>query len=192
MAGGTLTAENGGVFYTTNTQSEFVLSGVEIEAADGSEYFLRATGNANARGWGDTGANGADCTFTGIGQAMDGDVVWDSISQLDLYLTSGSVLTGAVIDDESYAGEGGDGYSALFIDADSSWIVTGDSEVTLLNCAGTIADADGNTVSVIGTDGTVYVQGTSAYTVTVVSYFTTCDLTGAGTVGSFGDYAVQF
>lgn len=192
MVGGTLTAENGGVFYTTNTESEFVLSGVEITAADESGYFLRATGNANARGWGTTGANGADCTFTGIGQAMNGDVVWDSISQLDLYLTGGSVLTGAVIDDESCAGEGGDGYSALFIDADSSWIVTGDSTVTLLNCAGVIADADGNAVTVMGTDGTVYVQGTSAYTVTVVSYSDACDLTGAGTAGSFDDCAVQF
>lgn len=191
MVGGTLTAENGGVFYTTNTESEFVLSGVEIAAADESEYFLRATGNANARGWGTAGANGADCTFTGIGQAMNGDVIWDSISQLDLYLTSGSVLAGAVIDDESCAGEGGDGYSALFIDADSAWIVTGDSTVTLLNCAGTIADADGNAVTVVGTDGAVYVQGTSVYSVTVVSYAGTCDLTGAGTAGSFDGCAVQ-
>ena len=34
MAGGTLVSKNGGLFYTTNTQSEFVLSGVAIEAAD--------------------------------------------------------------------------------------------------------------------------------------------------------------
>ncbi len=187
MVGGTLTSENGGIFYTTNTQSEFVLSGVEIIASDGSEYFLRCTGNANARGWGTEGANGADCTFTGIAQQMNGDVVWDSISQLDLYLTSGSILTGAMIDDESCAGTGGDGSAVLTIDADSTWIVTGDSTLTSLNCAGTIADADGNAVTIVGTDGTVYVQGTSTYTVTVESYSKTCDLSGAGTAGSFAD-----
>lgn len=192
MVGGTLTSENGGIFYTTNTQSEFVLSGVEIIASEDSAYFLRCTGNQNARGWGAIGANGADCTFTGIGQRMNGDVVWDSVSTLDMYLTSGSVLTGAVIDDESCAGAGGDGSAALTIDADSGWIVTGDSVLTSLICEGTVADADGNSVTVVGTDGTVYVQGTGAYTVTVTNYSDTCDMSGAGGAGSFSDYAVEF
>ena len=181
MAGGSLVSGNGGVFYTTNTESEFVLSGVEI-SAENSEYFLRCTGNANQRGWGQTGANGADCTFTAIGQKMDGDVIWDSISSLDLYVTQGSVLTGAVMDDESCAGSGGDGAANVTIDADSKWIVTGDSTLTHLACEGEIADAAGNAVSVIGTDGTVYVQGDSAYTITVSSYAAACDLTGAGEV----------
>jgi len=192
MVGGTLTSENGGIFYTTNTQSEFVISGVQIIASADSEYFLRCTGNQNARGWGETGANGANCTFTAIDQQMSGDIIWDSISTLDMYVTSGSVLTGAVIDDESCAGDGGDGYAILNIDEDSSWIVTGDSTLTSLNCEGTIADADGNAVTVVGADGTVYVQGASAYTVTVGSYSDTCGLTGAGTAGSYGDYYVSF
>ena len=38
---------------------------------------------------------------------MDGDVIWDSISNLDLYVTQGSALTGAVVDDERCAGNGG-------------------------------------------------------------------------------------
>ena len=96
-SGGTLQSGNGGLFYTTHTESEFVLSGVEIAAAEDSEYFLRATGNANERGWGASGSNGAMCTFTGIGQQMTGDVQWDSISTLDLYVTRGSTLTGAGI-----------------------------------------------------------------------------------------------
>lgn len=54
MSGGTLVSGNGGIFYTTNTESEFVLSNVEI-SADDSEYFLRCTGNANQRGWGQMG-----------------------------------------------------------------------------------------------------------------------------------------
>ena len=181
MEGGTLVSGNGGIFYTTNTESEFVLSNVEI-SADKSEYFLRCTGNANQRGWGQTGANGADCTFTAINQKMDGDVIWDSISNLDLYVTQGSVLTGAVVDDESCAGNGGDGAANVSIDADSKWIVTGDSVLTDLACEGEIVDAAGNAVSVVGTDGTVYVQGGSEYTVTVSNYAETCDLSGAGEI----------
>lgn len=42
MEGGSLVSGNGGIFYTTNTESEFVLSNVEI-SADNSEYFLRCT-----------------------------------------------------------------------------------------------------------------------------------------------------
>ena len=181
MEGGSLVSGNGGIFYTTNTESEFVLSNVEISAGN-SEYFLRCTGNANQRGWGQSGANGADCAFTAINQKMDGDVIWDSISNLDLYVTRGSVLTGAVVDDESCAGNGGSGTANVTIDADSKWVVTGDSTLTNLACEGEIVDAAGNAVSVVGTDGAVYVQGDSEYTVTVGNYAETCDLTGAGEI----------
>lgn len=182
MDGGTLVSTNGGVFYTTNTDSTFVLRGVSIEAAEDSEYVLRCTGNANRRGWGSTGANGADCTFTAIAQALDGDVQWDSISELDLYLTEGSVLTGAVVDDESCAGDGGDGYCRLVIDADSIWIVTGDSALTTLECAGTIVDDQGQSVPIVAADGTVLAEGDSEFTITVDSYTTEADMSGAGEI----------
>lgn len=191
MVGGTLTAKNGGMFYTTNTESTFVLSGVAIENASDSDFLLKCTGNANQRGWGTAGANGADCHFTGIDQQLAGNVIWDSISQLDLYLTQGSTLTGAVIDDESNAGEGGNGYANLYIDSDSTWVVTGDSTLTRLSCAGSVTDADGNTVTVEGTDGTVYVGGDSPYTVTVTSYDTQPDLSDASTADSWDAYAVE-
>jgi len=190
MTGGTLISQNGGLFYTTNTASEFILSGVTIDTADGSEYFLRCTGNSNQRGWGTSGANGADCKFTGIAQQMTGNVIWDSISQLALYATQGSVLTGAVLDDETNAGGGGDGSCTLYIDSTSSWVVTGDSVLTTLNNAGSIVDADGNAVTIAGTDGTVYVQGTSGYTVTVSAYNDSCDTSGAGVASNWSDYAV--
>ena len=97
-------------------------------------------------------------------------------------MMQGSTLTGAVVDDESYAGEGGDGTASLTIDADSKWIVTGDSVVTNLANEGTIVDEAGNAVRVVGQDGTVYVQGDSEYTVTVSNYATSCDWSGAGTM----------
>ncbi len=190
MVGGSLTAENGGMFYTTNTESTFIISDVEITCAEDSEFLLKCTGNSNDRGWGTAGENGADCNFTAIDQVLEGDVIWDSISQLDFYLTEGSSLTGAVLQDESNAGDGGDGYASLYIDEDSTWIVTGDSTLTSLYCAGTITDEDGNSVSVVGTDGTVYVSGTSSCSITVEQYSEDVDLSGASSLDSWEDFEV--
>ncbi len=191
MSGGTLTAKAGGMFYTTNTQSTFILNDVDITYAENSDFFLRCTGNANGRGWGSSGANGADSTFTGISQEMTGDVIWDKISTLDFYATEGSTLTGAVVEDTTYSGGSGEGYCNVYIDESSSWIVTGDSTLTSLSCAGTITDADGNAVSVVGTDGTVYAEGTSQYTITVDSYSDSADLSGASQADSWDSYAVE-
>ena len=191
MVGGSLTAKNGGQFYTTNTESTITLSDVDITNADDSEFFLKCTGNSNERGWGTSGANGADCLFTADDQKMSGDVIWDSISQLDFYMTDGSTLEGAVTDDESNAGEGGDGYCNLYIGDGCTWTVTGDSTLTILSNSGSIVDEDGNTVTVKGTDGTVYVEGESSYTVTVESYSDSADLSGASTVSQWSDYEVE-
>ena len=89
------------------------------------------------------------------------------------------------------AGSGGDGYCNVYISSDSSWTVTGDSTITNLYNVGTIKDADGNTVTIKGTDGTVYVNGTSAYTITVGSYSTSVDLSGASGTDNWSSYAVE-
>ena len=46
-------------------------------------------------------------------------------------------------------------------------------------------DENGQSVTVKGTDGTVYVQGTSDVTVTVGSYSTNVDTSGAATADSW-------
>ena len=189
MVGGSLTANNGGMFYTTNTESTFLLDGVDITPSAENDFFLKCTGNANARGWGQSGANGADCSFTARNQAMEGDVIWDSISQLDFYMLDGSTLTGAVLDDETNAGSGGDGCANLYISADSTWVVTGDSVLTNLYSAGTIVDAQGRAVTIVDTNGTVLVQGTSDCTVTVSGYSATVDASDASVSDSFSKYA---
>lgn len=170
MTGGSLTSENGGMFYTTNTESTFYLSGVDLSYSDPNDFLLKCTGNSNARGWGSSGANGADCEFTTDAQTMAGKIIWDSISQLDVSLKNKSTWTGSFVQDESNAGNGGDGYADLTVDSSSTWIVDGDSTLSSLTCKGTITDADGNTVTVKSTDGTTYVEGTSSYTITVNSY----------------------
>lgn len=191
MDGGSLTAKNGGMFYTTNTESTFVLSDVDITYAEDNDFFLKCTGNQNQRGWGQSGSNGADCLFTAITQKMEGDIIWDSISKLDFYMTDGSTLKGAVKDDESCAGDGGSGYASFYTEEGSSWVVTGDSELTNLYCAGTITDEDGNSVTIKGSDGTVYAEGTSEYTITVDKYEKTADLSGCSQATQWSDYETE-
>ena len=191
MDGGTITSKNGGLFYTTNTECTIALKDVDITYNDDSEFFLQCTGNNNQRGWGQGGANGSDCNFTADSQDMKGNVIWDSISDLDFYMTNGSTLEGAFVNDESNAGNGGDGYCNVVIDKDSAWTVTGDSTITSLSNAGTITDADGKTVSIVGTDGTTYVEGDSDYTITVGSYQDSADTSASTTVDDWSNYEVE-
>ena len=191
MDGGTITSKNGGLFYTTNTECTITLKDVDITYNDDNEFFLQCTGNNNQRGWGQSGANGSDCNFTADSQDMKGNVIWDSISDLDFYMTNGSTLEGAVVNDESNARNGGDGYCNVVIDKDSTWTVTGDSIITSLSNAGTITDADGKTVSIVGTDGTTYVEGDSDYTITVGSYQDSADTSASTTVDDWSSYEVE-
>lgn len=191
MTGGKLSTGNGGLLYTTNTECTLTLDSVDITYAPDSEFFLRCTGNNNQRGWGQTGNNGSDCLFTAINQEMQGDVVWDSISDLDFYITDNSTLTGAIIDDETYAGNGRDGYCNVYLAEGCTWTVTGDSTVSSIESEGSIVDADGKTVSIVATDGTTYVEGDSQYTITTGSYSDSVDLTGATSEASWSDYSVE-
>lgn len=184
-------SQNDSVFYTTNTESDITLNAVDITYNNDNEYFLRCTGNNNERGWGESGANGADCDFTAISQDMEGDVIWDTISQLDFYMTDGSNLTGAIVDDERFAGNGGDGYCNVYVSDDSTWTVTGDSTVSTLSNDGTVVDDSGKTVTIKGTDGTVYAEGDSDYTITVDKYEDTADTSGIDTIASWSDYEVE-
>lgn len=191
MDGGTITSKNGGLFYTTNTECTITLKDVDITYNDDNEFFLQCTGNNNQRGWGQSGANGSDCNFTADSQDMKGNVIWDSISDLDFYMINGSTLEGAFVNDESNAGNGGDGYCNVVIDKDSTWTVTGDSTITSLSNAGTITDADGKTVSIVATDGTTYVEGDSDYTITVGSYQDSADTSASTTVDDWSNYEVE-
>ena len=191
MDSGTITSKNGGLFYTTNTECTIALKDVDITYNDDSEFFLQCTGNNNQRGWGQSGANGSDCNFTADSQDMKGNVIWDSISDLDFYMTNGSTLEGAFVNDETYAGNGGDGYCNVVIDKDSTWTVTGDSTITSLSNEGTITDADGKTVSIVGTDGTTYVEGDSDYTITVGSYQDKADTSSATAIDDWSNYEVE-
>lgn len=185
MDQGTLTAQNGGMFYTTNTESTFTLHDVDIQYAQENDFFLRCTGNANQRGWGQAGQNGADCTFTAIEQEMQGNIIWDSISTLDLYMTENSHWTGAFIKDDTYANQGSGGSAKLVIEKGSTWTVTENSIVTELCNEGDIVDAQGKTVTIQSEQGEVFVKGDSEITITVESYSEKADLSEANSIPSW-------
>lgn len=191
MEGGTLTSGNGGLFYTTNTECTITLKDVDISASEDSEFLLQCTGNDNSRGWGQSGANGSDCLFTAISQTLQGDVIWDSISELNLYLSDKSILTGAIRNDETYTSEGGDGYCKVTVDASSTWTVTGDCQVTSLSNAGTITDPDGRSVTIQGRDGTIFQEGDSDYTIITDAYNDTADLSGRDSVDDWSDHEIS-
>lgn len=191
MDGGSLSS-NGDIIYTTNTKSNITLKDVDITTTEENPAVLRATGNANGRGWGSSGQNGADCTFTAISQDLNGNVIYDSISSLDFYLTDGSNLTGAVIDDETDAVSGGNGDTNIYIDKNSTWTVTQSSTCTNLYVLGNLNDKDGNTVTVKDSSGNILEKGSGDITVTVSgNYEKSADLTNASKSDDFSNYSIE-
>ena len=79
---------------------------------------------------------------------------------------------------------------ANILSSDVDIAYSDDSEITNLYNEGTIVDADGKTVSIVGTDGTVYVEGTSSYTITVEKYSDSADFSGAAEADSWTNHAV--
>ena len=189
MVGGVLKAnnvsENGNakMFYTTNTYSYISLCDVEIVYPEGMDTFLLCACNTNQRGWGTAGANGSECVMYTVDQDIDGNIIYDTWSYLGLYMTDDTDFEGAILCREDNGERGCD----LYMDADSEWTVTGDSVVRDFYTGGAeIEDQQDKTVSIVGADGIVYVQGNSAYTVTVTGTFGTDDLTAFENVPGIG------
>lgn len=153
MTGGTLTGNNGDMIYVTNTHSIINLSGVTIENNDDEAYLLRVCGNTATRGWGQAGANGAQVEFTADDQVLDGNIIVDTISNLDMTLTNNSEFTGTInIVENEQGGEAVSDNAVVTIDEGSAWTLTGDCTITSLENNGTI-DYNGYTITLA--DGTV-------------------------------------
>ena len=148
MNGGTLTNKNGDVFFVNNTVTDISLSGAKI-TNEGDGVFLRAA----AAGWGNEGSNGGQVTLTATNQTINGDMVVDEISNLNLYLKSKSVFTGAVNPD----GQAGEVY--VEIEDGSTWTLTGDSYITSLTCGANAVNLNGHKLYVNGVE---YTAGTAS------------------------------
>lgn len=120
--GGSITAKTGDMFYITNTDCTISLKKVAFTLAN--DTFLRVEGNSSSRGWGTQGANGGDVVLNATEQELEGNILVDSISSLELSMSSGSTFTGAINPD----GEGGT--VNVTLDDTSSWTLTADSYVT--------------------------------------------------------------
>ena len=153
MNGGTLTSNNGDMFYVTNTHCTIDLSGVTLTNNDTDAYLLNVTGNSASHGWGSAGSNGAQVEFTADDQTLEGNIIVDSISTLDLTLSGSSTFTGTVnIVDNADGGTAVDDNAVVTVEEGSTWTLTGDCTVTSLTNNGTI-DFNGYTITLA--DGTV-------------------------------------
>ena len=142
MTGGSLTGEAGDLIYVTNTAAAISLSGATLVQKDSSGALLRVCGNSGSRGWGTAGQNGAQVTLTASNQTLEGDIVVDSISSLDLTLKNGSTFQGTLSGSTI----------ALTVEEGSTLILTGDSTAASLEGSGTIR-LNGYTITLA--DGTV-------------------------------------
>ena len=148
--GGSITNKNGDIFFVNNTATEISLKGVVITNEDSEGNFLRA----EAAGWGNEGSNGGKVDLTASAQVINGNIIVDDVSVLNMYLKDASEFTGAVNTD----GQKGDVY--VEIEDGSTWTLTADSYVSGLT-AGTGAkiDLNGHKLYV---DGKEYTAGTSS------------------------------
>lgn len=162
----------GALFYLTNTEASIVVSDSSLDFDTSAARLLYAAGN-DANNWGQAGSNGATVAFTGRGQELEGDVCADTISSVELFLLDGTTWTGAAEIEENANGSTSDAPLTVNVDATSTWVVTGDCEVSALNVenggrvvdesgsaakivagGATVAEGDGVTVTVTGSYGT--------------------------------------
>ncbi len=148
MKDGSLTNKNGDIFFVNNTVTTITLENVEITNQDSEGVFLRAA----AAGWGSEGANGGKVNLYLKNQKQDGDILVDSVSAVNMYLTSGSTYQGAIDPDN-------EGKVYVEIESGSKWILSSDSYVTSLTCDADAIDLNGHTLYV---DGVAHVAGTAS------------------------------
>ncbi|MDO5389776.1 MAG: hypothetical protein Q4F24_01635 [Eubacteriales bacterium] len=153
MEGGSLTSQNGDMFYVTNTHCTIRLSGVLLVNQDEEGNLMTITGNDASHGWGEAGSNGGQVNFTADGQTLDGNIVVDTISNLNLTLSNGSQFTGSInITENEEGGEAVEDNAVITVDEGCTWTLTGDCTVTSVTDNGTI-NFNGHTITLA--DGTV-------------------------------------
>jgi hypothetical protein len=179
---------DGAFFATTGTSSDFLVSGSTFKHTGNSafDYIFRATAIAR---WDKAGST---TNFTASGETaamnMTGNVIYDTASNMTMYLKDSSVWTGAAVKDTTYTGS----YApTMYIEAGSKWIVNANSTFGNIYNAGSIVDSSGNDVKVVDSSGNVLRAGTSSYTVTLSgTYAATVSTSGAIATPAWSSYAV--
>lgn len=120
--GGSILAKQGDMIYVTNTTCTINLSKVQLQLAN--DILLKISGNESSRGWGTPGSNGGKCTLNANEQILDGKIIVDAISTLDMQLQNNTAFTGTINED------GVAGAVKVTLDETSKWVLTGDSYIT--------------------------------------------------------------
>ena len=170
MNGGTLTNLNGDIFFVNNTTATIDLTGAAIVNEDSEGVFLRAA----AAGWGSEGSNGGHVTMNASSQNIEGDMIVDEVSSLNLYLKDSSSFSGAINSD----GESGDVY--VEIEDGSTWTLTGDSYISSLTCSAGSINLNGHKLYVNGEE---YAEGTASEGEAIV-----VETTSSGSHGGHGGH----
>ena len=148
--GSNITNKNGDVFFVNNTATDINLTNNEITNEDAEGVFLRA----EAAGWGSEGSNGGHVNLNASNQVINGNILVDDISTLNLYLKDKSSFEGALNPD----GQSGDVY--IEIEDGSTWTLTADSYVSGLTVSkGSAINLNGHKLYV---DGKEYKEGSAS------------------------------
>ena len=142
MTDSLFTNKTGDIFFVNNTDAVITVLNTEIENEDTNGAFLRVA----AAGWGKEGSNGGNVILKLGDQLLNGDIIVDDISTLNMYLTSETEYNGAINSD----GKAGDVY--VEITGESKWILTDDSYITSLTCDKESIDLNGHKLYVNGTE----------------------------------------
>lgn len=113
----------------------------------------QTTGNSASHGWGTAGSNGAQVELTADSQTLNGKIIVDSISTLNMTLQNGSSFTGTInIVDNAEGGTAVENNAVVIIGSGCTWTLTGDCTITSLTNNGSI-NFNGHTITLA--DGTV-------------------------------------
>ena len=134
MTGGSVSSDDGPLFYVTNTAGLIFLKQVDLHASSG--ILLEALkGEWRSDLVWHKPVQGGTVTLVAENQILSGDIIVDEFSSVIATLKNGTTLTGAVNTDD----QGKD--VRLTLDATSTWRVTADSHITSLTFYDGVSDA---------------------------------------------------
>lgn len=134
--------ETAPMFHVTNTKAIINLESTELNF--GSETLLDVSGQSQ---WGTVGSNGGELEFNAVSEILDGNIIVDSISSLNMTLSSTSYV-GSINPSDDF------GETNVVIDSGSDWTLDGDSHISSLENNGEIY-YEGHTLYV---DGVAYAE----------------------------------
>ena len=140
-----ITTNKGDTIFVTNTKATISLINNKIVNNDTTGGFLRI----QAGKWGNSSSNGGDVTLNVNNQVIDGEIFVDSISKLEMKLSSRSEYKGKINGDNTAK------TITLSLDSSSKLILTGDSYVTSLE------NADSTNSNINFNGYKLYVNGTA-------------------------------